>query len=56
MQRPFEVDASEYPFKDHWMPYRDGMIHYVDEGQGPVILLLHGNQPGRIFTGISSKN
>ncbi|MBD0378577.1 alpha/beta fold hydrolase [Paenibacillus sedimenti] len=43
MQRPFEVDASEYPFKDHWMPYRDGMIHYVDEGQGPVILLLHGN-------------
>ncbi|KRE34271.1 alpha/beta fold hydrolase [Paenibacillus sp. Soil724D2] len=43
MQRPFDVDASEYPFKDHWMPYRDGMIHYVDEGQGPVILLLHGN-------------
>lgn len=25
------------------MPYRDGMIHYVDEGRGPVILLLHGN-------------
>lgn len=43
MQRPFVVYASEYPFKDHWMPYRDGMIHYVDEGQGPVILLLHGN-------------
>ncbi|MDQ0885522.1 haloalkane dehalogenase [Paenibacillus sp. V4I9] len=43
MQRPFDVDASEYPFKDHWMPYGDGMIHYVDEGQGPVILLLHGN-------------
>lgn len=43
MQRPFDVDASEYPFKDYWMPYRDGMIHYVDEGQGPVILLLHGN-------------
>ncbi|MBA2938626.1 alpha/beta fold hydrolase [Paenibacillus sp. CGMCC 1.16610] len=43
MQRPFDVDPSEYPFKDNWMPYRDGMIHYVDEGQGPVILLLHGN-------------
>ncbi|MDU0203989.1 alpha/beta fold hydrolase [Paenibacillus sp. MAH-36] len=43
MQRPFDVDASEYPFKDHWMPYRDGVIHYIDEGQGPVILLLHGN-------------
>lgn len=43
MQRPFNVDRTEYPFKDNWMPYRDGMIHYVDEGQGPVILLLHGN-------------
>ncbi|MCZ8521637.1 MULTISPECIES: alpha/beta fold hydrolase [Paenibacillus] len=43
MKRPFEVDAEEYPFKDHWLPYRDGMIHYLDEGEGPVVLLLHGN-------------
>jgi haloalkane dehalogenase len=43
MTRPFEVDPSEYPFSDHWLPYRDGIIHYVDEGQGPTILLLHGN-------------
>ncbi|GHO50658.1 alpha/beta fold hydrolase [Ktedonospora formicarum] len=43
IQRPFEVDPSEYPFTDHWMPYRDGYIHYIDEGQGPTILLLHGN-------------
>jgi haloalkane dehalogenase len=41
--RPFEVDASEYPFTDHWLPYREGCIHYVDEGSGPTILLLHGN-------------
>jgi haloalkane dehalogenase len=25
------------------MPYRDGFVHYVDEGRGPTILLLHGN-------------
>jgi haloalkane dehalogenase len=25
------------------MPYQDGYLHYVDEGQGPVVLLLHGN-------------
>ena len=25
------------------MPYRDGYLHYVDEGQGPTVLLLHGN-------------
>jgi haloalkane dehalogenase len=41
--RPFEVDPSEYPFEDHWLPYRDGYVHYVDEGQGPTVLLLHGN-------------
>lgn len=43
MNRPFEVDLSEYPFKDHWLPYQDGHVHYIDEGQGPTVLLLHGN-------------
>lgn len=41
--RPFEVDPVEYPFDDHWLEYRDGLIHYVDEGTGPTVLLLHGN-------------
>src|SRR5271170_3943828 len=43
MVRPFEVDPTEYPFTDHWLPFRDGAIHYIDEGRGPTILLLHGN-------------
>ena len=43
MKRPFEVDNSEYPFKDNWLSYRDGYIHYLDEGKGPTVLLLHGN-------------
>jgi haloalkane dehalogenase len=43
MIRPFEVDPAEYPFADRWLLYRDGYIHYVDEGQGPTVLLLHGN-------------
>ena len=43
MKRPFDVEPSEYPFGDHWLPYRDGFIHYVDEGRGPAVLLLHGN-------------
>jgi haloalkane dehalogenase len=42
-QRPFEVSAEEYPFTDHWLEFRDGHIHYVDEGDGPTVLLLHGN-------------
>ena len=43
MKRPFELSSVEYPFEDHWFSYRDGRIHYVDEGQGPTVLLLHGN-------------
>lgn len=43
LRRPFEVDAVEYPFKDHWLGYGDGYIHYVDEGDGPAVVLLHGN-------------
>ncbi|GMK49075.1 haloalkane dehalogenase 2 [Paenibacillus glycanilyticus] len=43
MNRPFELDPMEYPFTDRWLPYRDGYIHYLDEGQGPTVLLLHGN-------------
>jgi len=43
MERPFEVDPVEYPFADHWLSYADGYVHYVDEGSGPDVLLLHGN-------------
>jgi haloalkane dehalogenase len=43
MKRSFEVDSAEYPFEDHWLSYRDGYIHYIDEGAGPTVLLLHGN-------------
>jgi haloalkane dehalogenase len=43
MERPFEVDPVEYPFTDHWLSRAGGHIHYVDEGSGPAVLLLHGN-------------
>jgi haloalkane dehalogenase len=39
MDRPSWVDSELYPFDDHWL---DG-IHYVDEGDGPPLLMLHGN-------------
>ena len=43
MQRTFEVDKDEYPFESHWMPYKDTHLHYVDEGEGVPVLMLHGN-------------
>jgi len=36
--------AEQYPFAPHYMSLPDGQrMHYIDEGQGPVILMLHGN-------------
>ena len=37
-----------YPFKSHFcdLSYENGQsakLHYLDEGTGPVILMLHGN-------------
>lgn len=40
----FEVDQSLFPFKSNFIEVRKGIdVHYVDEGKGPVILMLHGN-------------
>jgi len=42
--RRFEVNPVLYPFASHWLDLSDGgRIHYLDEGDGPVLLLLHGN-------------
>ena len=40
----FEVDKELFPFESRFLKTSDGSeIHYVDEGEGPVILMLHGN-------------
>ena len=42
-RRPFCVSQNGYPFSDHWFA-RDGVaMHYVDEGSGTPVLMLHGN-------------
>jgi pimeloyl-ACP methyl ester carboxylesterase len=35
--------AREYPFSHRFALTPHGRMHYVDEGAGPVLLLLHGN-------------
>ncbi|MCR9219015.1 MAG: alpha/beta fold hydrolase [Alphaproteobacteria bacterium] len=40
----FKPDPRLFPFRSRWLTLSDGArLHYVDEGDGPVLLLLHGN-------------
>lgn len=42
--RPSWVDDNLFPFTSRFIELDDGtVVHYVDEGQGPVLLMLHGN-------------
>ncbi len=37
------IDRAEYPFESHFLELEMGRMHYVDEGKGEPILMLHGN-------------
>jgi len=39
---PAWLDRALYPFAPHHAQVRDGRMHYVDEGRGPVVLFVHG--------------
>lgn len=41
--RPAWVNAKEYPFEDHVLEVEGNRLHYVDTGQGPTLLFVHGN-------------
>lgn len=34
--------AQDYPFEPHWTEVDGGRMHYVDEGSGPPVILVHG--------------
>jgi haloalkane dehalogenase len=34
---------GQFPFESHFVSVLGAKLHYVDEGQGPVVLMLHGN-------------
>lgn len=42
MSPPGWVDRALYPFPSRWSDTADGRMHYVDEGEGPAILMVHG--------------
>ncbi|MCA9041994.1 MAG: alpha/beta fold hydrolase [Planctomycetaceae bacterium] len=35
--------AEEYPFPSHYIEHQGHRLHYVDEGEGEVLLFVHGN-------------
>jgi haloalkane dehalogenase len=41
--RPAWVPDELFPFQSHYADVRGSRVHYIDEGTGPPLLLLHGN-------------
>lgn len=37
------IDRQEYPFASHYFEVPAGRLHYVDEGSGEPIVMVHGN-------------
>lgn len=42
-RRPDWVDERLFPFTSRYLDVEGCRVHYIDEGHGPVLLLLHGN-------------
>jgi haloalkane dehalogenase len=42
-QRPDWVSDTLFPFRSRFLDVDGHVVHYVDEGTGPTLLLLHGN-------------
>lgn len=39
--RPDWINESLYPFKSRYIELAGSLVHYIDEGSGPVLLFLH---------------
>ena len=42
-ERPLWFDSDVLPFESHWLSVDGNEVHYLDVGEGPVLLMLHGN-------------
>jgi haloalkane dehalogenase len=43
VMRPSWIDQELFPFESRFLEVDGTRVHYIDEGQGPVFLALHGN-------------
>lgn len=56
----FEADQELYPFTSHYMPLEAGQMHYIDEGSGEPVVMVHGNPDWsfsfrKVIQGLQSK-
>ena len=42
-RRPAWLDDELFPFESRFVELDGNIVHYVDEGSGPILLMLHGN-------------
>ncbi len=42
-EKRFGLAPGAYPFTSRFVDVEGARLHYVDEGRGPVLLMLHGN-------------
>jgi len=42
-ERRFDLPAGTFPFESRFCHIGDAKLHYVDEGSGPLLFMLHGN-------------
>ena len=47
-ERPAWFDSCMYHFSPHYFQTPAGGMHYADQGQGPPVVMVHGN-PGWSF-------
>jgi haloalkane dehalogenase len=43
MRIDFRPDPKLFPFESLWFEGAGPRVHYIDEGSGPAVLMLHGN-------------
>ena len=39
---PVWLDTRTYPFQSRGVDIEGARVHYIDEGQGPTVLMVHG--------------
>ena len=42
-EQRFGLKTGQYPFESRFVHVGGTVLHYVDEGRGPILLMLHGN-------------